>query len=84
MSKVHIVIGKRAKHLVRPKEDLAPKRMRDNSAKYVARVREANEAHPNQKNIWSEGHYDGAELKPFEGRPGSMDAFYLPSLGVAT
>ena len=23
--------------------------------------------------------YDGAELRPFEGRPGAMDAFKLPS-----
>jgi hypothetical protein len=26
------------------------------------------------------GRYDGAELKPFQGRPGSMDAYALPSL----
>ena len=26
------------------------------------------------------GRYDGAELKPFQGRPGSMDAYTLPSL----
>lgn len=25
-------------------------------------------------------HYDGAELRPFTGRPGAMDAFALPSL----
>ena len=32
------------------------------------------------------GRYDGAELKPFTGRPGSMDAYALPSLnsGVRT
>jgi hypothetical protein len=32
------------------------------------------------------GRYDGAELKPFTGRPGSMDAYGLPSLnsGVRT
>jgi hypothetical protein len=32
------------------------------------------------------GRYDGAELKPFTGRPGSMDAYTLPSLnsGVRT
>ena len=32
------------------------------------------------------GRYDGAELKPFQGRPGSMDAYGLPSLnsGVRT
>lgn len=27
--------------------------------------------------------YDGAELKPFTGRPGAMDAFKLPSRGIA-
>lgn len=26
--------------------------------------------------------YDGAELRPFQGRPGSMDAFDLPSKGL--
>lgn len=25
------------------------------------------------------GTYDGAELRPFDGRPGSMDAYALPS-----
>lgn len=28
------------------------------------------------------GNYDGAELRPFEGRPGSMDAYGIKSLGV--
>ena len=27
------------------------------------------------------GDYDGKELRPFEGRPGAMDAFSLPSRG---
>jgi hypothetical protein len=26
--------------------------------------------------------YDGAELRPFEGRPGAMDAYKLPSKGI--
>lgn len=26
--------------------------------------------------------YDGAELRPYEGRPGAMDAFRLPSRGL--
>lgn len=25
------------------------------------------------------GHYDGAELRPYNGRPGAMDAFAMPS-----
>ena len=28
--------------------------------------------------------YDGAELRPFDGRPGAMDAYALPSLGLST
>ena len=28
------------------------------------------------------GTYDGAELRPYTGRPGSMDAYKLPSLGA--
>lgn len=28
--------------------------------------------------------YDGAELRPFAGRPGAMDAFSLPSRGFRT
>lgn len=27
-----------------------------------------------------DGKYDGAELRPYEGRPGAMDAFTKPSL----
>ena len=30
-------------------------------------------------NSTSRGRYDGSELRPFEGRPGAMDAFNLPS-----
>lgn len=33
----------------------------------------------NSRNVWSWGDYEGDELKPFEGRPGAMDAFTLPS-----
>lgn len=28
------------------------------------------------------GHYNGAELRPFDGRPGAMDAYRLPSRGM--
>lgn len=30
-------------------------------------------------NATSRGAYSGAELKPYQGRPGAMDAFRLPS-----
>lgn len=38
-----------------------------------------------QRISWKDQHteyplYNGAELRPFEGRPGAMDAFSLPSL----
>lgn len=29
--------------------------------------------------VAKEGHYQGAELRPFVGRPGAMQAFALPS-----
>lgn len=29
----------------------------------------------------TDGDYDGKELRPFDGRPGAMDAFSLPSRG---
>jgi hypothetical protein len=40
--------------------------------KMPARTTERRHAHPD--------HYDGAELRPYTGRPGAMDAFALPSL----
>jgi hypothetical protein len=30
--------------------------------------------------VFKRGMYDGKELRPFTGRPGSMDAYALPSL----
>jgi hypothetical protein len=39
-----------------------------------------------ESTLGKRGDYDGAELKPFEGRAGAMDAFLLPSManGIAT
>lgn len=31
-------------------------------------------------NLFEQSTYSGEELKPFEGRPGAMDAYQLPSL----
>ena len=31
---------------------------------------------------YQRGLYDGKELRPFEGRPGAMDAYNLPSRGI--
>lgn len=36
------------------------------------------------RTLQQQGLYDGAELQPYEGRPGAMDAFHLPSLHMGT
>ena len=38
-----------------------------------------------ESTLGKRGNYDGAELRPFDGRPGSMDAYALPSManGIA-
>jgi len=33
--------------------------------------------------VMKSGTYDGRELKPFDGRPGAMDAYKLPSRTAA-
>lgn len=38
-------------------------------------------AAPRQVEVMT-GRYDGAELRPFNGRPGAMDAYRLPSRGM--
>lgn len=40
------------------------------------------QAEPRVTNCSTSGDYDGRELRPFEGRPGAMDAFALPSRGM--
>ena len=41
---------------------------------------------PTKNNTWLAEHnrkasnYNGAELRPYEGRPGAMDAYQLPSV----
>ena len=41
-----------------------------------------SKALPNTINPFEGDPYDGAELRPFDGRPGAMDAFRLPSRGL--
>lgn len=53
-------------------------------AKWQPRQRAPGEAPSSTMNIWTSDVYDGAELRPFAGRPGAMDAFALPSAGVRT
>ena len=66
---------------VTPVSDKAPKEIRRNT-KYVKRKRDKNEALP-FKPI-PKGTYDGAELRPFDGRPGAMDFKKWPSKGLST
>lgn len=58
--------------------------MRNVSGPYLPRVRHPDEAPPRTVNIWDIEIYDGSDLKPFNGRQGSMDAFSIKSYGVRT
>lgn len=46
----------------------------------------AQEVKPQEpiRNSNAKGSYDGKELAPFEGRPGAMDAYRLPSLRLGS
>lgn len=50
-------------------------------AQYTPRERAPNEALPMRPDVFS-GRYDGKELRPFDARPGAMDAYTLPSRGL--
>jgi hypothetical protein len=47
--------------------------------RHIKNVREMFKGKTQERHVPS-GTYDGRELKPFEGRPGAMLAFSLPSL----
>ena len=49
---------------------------------FTKRIRAHAEALPRDANIWTKELYDGAELRPFEGRPGSQDFLKYPSKGL--
>jgi len=66
-------------HYIKPSTNLAPKEVRG-SQPWVRRQRDLNEAQP--RIVVSEGTYDGAELRPYEGRPGAMDFKKCPSRGL--
>lgn len=55
---------------------------KDISNVYLEKVNPPSKALPNTINPYEGDPYDGAELKPFDGRPGAMDAFRLPSRGL--
>ena len=62
--------------------DAATMRVRGKS-KFAKRERPVNEATPPITNIWTTDIYDGAELRPYQGRPGALDFLKCPSKGLA-
>ena len=71
-------------HLVQPKPgtkftDKALSVIRG-KAGYKPRAREKNEALPPSMDMFERPDYEGKELHDYEGRPGAMDAYRLPSL----
>jgi len=67
---------------VKKNKDRAPEHMMRSCEPYKPRKKVENEAPPRSNNSWTEELYDGADLKPFEGRPGAMTAYSLPSKGM--
>jgi len=80
--KVHIVIGKNKQRVVL--SNTANLAAKSTVSPFSIRKKLRNEALAQTRNIWTEELYLGEDLKPFEGRPGAMDAYSLPSLGVRT
>jgi hypothetical protein len=62
--------------------DLAPKEMRRFGPKYEPRKRGEHEAMPPPADLFERPVYDGAELRPYDGRAGSMTFKTLPSRGL--
>lgn len=42
----------------------------------------APQPRPDDLELYKRPDYDGKELRPFDARPGAMDAFRLPSRGL--
>lgn len=59
------------------KPDLTPRRLYNYSK---AKKSEQQDGYLHWRDA---GKYDGKELRPFQGRPGAMDAYKLPSRGLA-
>lgn len=71
----------------RPDRHLLPALIQERHALYQQRLnnlrkRETLATPVRICNSSSKGLYDGAELRPYEGRPGAMVAFSLPSRGM--
>jgi hypothetical protein len=82
--KVHIVIGNKANQQRVVPSNTANIAAKSKATPFAIRKKLRNEALAQTRNIWTDELYLGEDLKPFEGRPGSMDAYSLPSLGVRT
>jgi hypothetical protein len=65
--------GKTAHYILSSRKHLAQRTRRMNGN---------GSGHGRVTNATTSGSYDGRELRPFEGRPGAMDAFALPSMGM--
>jgi hypothetical protein len=63
--------------------DVAPKEIK-RGIPFKARKKLPNEATVRSIDIWASGVYDGGDLTRQPSRPGSMDAYSIPSLGVST
>lgn len=63
--------------MTKPKTSILAPRQYGPTQKNVA----ATPQHHRITNAGSKGLYDGRELRPFDGRPGAMDAYRLPSRG---
>ncbi len=46
---------------------------------FKKRIKKENETPPRSSFIWGSDLYDGAELRPYQGRPGANDALSFPS-----
>ena len=73
-------------HALSYQSDLAPAAMRKhNGDKPIVTPKHKDAALSRMyTNSTTTAPYDGAELRPFDGRPGAMVAFSLPSRGLAT
>jgi hypothetical protein len=72
-------------HTIISKSDLAPTMLSKhylNRTSMVTPKPEGTALPPTHNTLKDPGTYNGAELRPFDGRPGAMDAFKLPSKGL--
>lgn len=54
-----------------------------NTENPIPATQETTVAQPPTDNLWERDTYTAPELRPYDCRPGAMDAFKLPSRGLA-